>query len=581
MFFVNNADAQYMKKLLDIEQKIKADQYEAAQKKLKAIDTTLLSKANHAFYNRLSGDCYEAAGEDVIAFKLFLSAKKKYIAADSLDAAMDLNLDIAYLLIAQENINGNEHKYLNETVTYLPKTKNLQLKANTYFTLGMVYYLEGKNDESLHYYREAKKLNKSIGNKTLEISINNNIAVLFNEGLSLPDSALVYLDYNYEKISKTGNINDLSSLYLNQAISYMFKKDHKKSIEILKIADKLPLNFGLAKNKTIIYDLLELNYEKLNDYKNAHKYLLLNKQYTDSLNLQEQNIAITEIQTRNQTKEKELENSVLKGNLKIQQILLYASIALLIILVFIGFLIVKNSRRKEKIALQNKLIEQQKFEKALKDYELSSIDIMLEGQEKERQRIANDLHDNLGSMLATLKLNFENLRLRKNELWDEENKLYDRTDELIEEAYQKVRRLAHAKNAGVFASEGLIPAIKKLADKISIPGKLNFQVIAFGFTGRLDNTLEIAVFRIVQELSTNIIKHSKATEATIHLTHHDDNSINIIIEDNGVGFNPGTVNYADGMGLATIRKKTIQLGGNFSIDATPGKGTTIIIDLPV
>jgi signal transduction histidine kinase len=182
-------------------------------------------------------------------------------------------------------------------------------------------------------------------------------------------------------------------------------------------------------------------------------------------------------------------------------------------------------------------------------------------------------------MLATLKLNFENLKLRKNET-SEDNKLYDKTDELIDEAYQKVRRLAHAKNAGVFANESLIPAIKKLANKISIPGKLQIEVIPFGFSDRLDNTLEFTIFRSIQELATNIIKHSKATEATIHLTNHVDN-INIIIEDNGVGMGTGAAAFADGMGLDNIRKKVEQLDGNFTIDSTKGRGTTIIIDLPL
>ncbi len=323
-----------------------------------------------------------------------------------------------------------------------------------------------------------------------------------------------------------------------------------------------------------------MNYDSIGDYKNAYRYLMLNKKYADSINIKEQNIAINDLDTKYKTKEKELENTLLKSEVKTSRILIYSIAVILLAILVIAFLMIKNSRRREKISLQEKQIEQQKFEKTLKDYELNSIDMMLEGQEKERQRIANDLHDNLGSMLATLKLNFENLKLRKIELREEENKLYERTDELIEEAYQKVRRIAHAKNAGVFASEGLIPAIKKLAEKISIPGKLQLQVIAFGFKERMENTLEIAIFRTVQELSTNIIKHSQATEATIHMTDHDDN-INIIIEDNGVGFDSSKINTADGMGLANIKKKIAQLGGTLEIDSTPGKGTTIIIDIPV
>jgi hypothetical protein len=120
----------------------------------------------------------------------------------------------------------------------------------------------------------------------------------------------------------------------------------------------------------------------------------------------------------------------------------------------------------------------------------------------------------------------------------------------------------------------------KLAEKISIPDKLQIDCVVFGFEDRIENNLEIAVFRMIQELATNIIKHAGATEATIHLTNHD-NNINIIVEDNGTGFNTGSIDGAGGMGLSSITKKTEQLGGALTIDTTPGRGTTIIIDIPV
>ena len=125
----------------------------------------------------------------------------------------------------------------------------------------------------------------------------------------------------------------------------------------------------------------------------------------------------------------------------------------------------------------------------------------------------------------------------------------------------------------------MIPALEKLTEKISIPGKLELQFIPYGFSQRLDNQLEIAIFRTIQELSTNIIKHSQASEATVQLTHHED-CINIIIEDDGGGFAPEKVT-SDGMGLDSIKKKITQLNGTLEVDSTPGKGTTIIIDLPV
>jgi len=98
---------------------------------------------------------------------------------------------------------------------------------------------------------------------------------------------------------------------------------------------------------------------------------------------------------------------------------------------------------------------------------------------------------------------------------------------------------------------------------------------------RLENQKEIMLFRIIQELGTNIIKHSEATEVNIYLTQHNHTDINIIIEDNGKGFDPKKIKYNDGIGLKTIEKKVEQMDGTFTIDSVINKGTTIIIDLPL
>ncbi|TRW23080.1 hypothetical protein FMM05_15415 [Flavobacterium zepuense] len=580
LLFSSNAFCQYSPKLLEIKKGYRETNGSAATcSKINALKEEEFKGADHAFYLYLSAKCLENVNKMEAALDNYIRAKQEYIAIDSMQSSINMSMSISSLLASQDQNLNTHKKYDDEVLAYVQTSKDIKFNARCYSHLAMVNFENEEISTAIKYYKKALAIHKKVKDKLEETNISNNIAVLYSENLDMPDSALYYLNKNLPELKNRNEPLALYYNYSNQAAAYFRKGQYQKSIDILNYAEKLPVD-PIMKINFLNSDLMTANYEALHDYKNAYKYLSLTKKITDSINITQQNIALNEIQTKYETTEKDLENTVLKNNLKVQAILIYSFVALLIIAVFVGFLIVKNARKREKISEQDKLIEQQKFDKALKDYELSSIDIMLEGQEKERQRIANDLHDNLGSMLATLKLNFENLRLRKDELRNEENKLYDRTDELIEEAYQKVRRIAHAKNAGVFASEGLIPAITKLAEKISIPGKLSLQVIPFGFKDRLDNTIEISIFRVVQELATNIIKHSHATEATIHLTHHDDN-INIIIEDNGVGFDQKTLSGADGMGLTSIRKKVTQLGGTFTIDATPGKGTTIIIDLPV
>jgi len=580
LLFISEAYSQYDIKLLRVEKDIENLDIEKARNYLSKTDTTKLTLINKALYNYLYARAYEQ-DEQNTALSYYITAKKLFILEDSIEKAMDINLDVAYMIDSQENNTTEYWHYIDEYINYWNKRENPVKLARGYGYVALFNQRAGNFKQSLSYYKKALATLKGGHDDKLQESLTNNLANLYMGALKQSDSGLYYLKKNAITIKKNGNDPyDLYYNYLNQAGAYYHLKQHGKAIKFLLKTDSLQLKNDPIKYKEALYGALHVNYAGLKNYELAYKYLHLEQKLADSIKVTEQNIAISDIQTKYRAKEKEWENSVLKNNIKFNRIVLYTFIGLFLACLVIGILIIMNSRRKEKIALQEKLIEEQRYEKALKDYELSSIDNMLAGQEKERQRIANDLHDNLGSMLATLKLNFENLRTRKSNTGQEDTTLYEKTDALIDEAYQKVRRLAHAKNAGVFANEGLIPAIKKLAGKISIPGKLQINVVPFGCTERLDNTLEIFIFRIIQELATNIIKHSGAKEATLHLTQHEDN-INIIFEDDGVGMDPSKLNIADGMGLHSITKKTEQLDGTLTIDSYPGRGTTIIIDLPI
>ena len=184
-------------------------------------------------------------------------------------------------------------------------------------------------------------------------------------------------------------------------------------------------------------------------------------------------------------------------------------------------------------------------------------------------------------MLATLKLNFENLKRHDTDSDNKEAKLFEKTDSLIDEAYQKVRNISHLKNLGVIGSEGLVVAVKKMAEKMSVLNKLQINVIPHGLNERLENTLEVTLFRIIQELCTNIIKHSEATEVNINLTQYENNELNIIVEDNGKGFDSKNIVATSGIGLKNIEKKIEQMNGTFTIDSNISVGTSIIIDLPI
>jgi hypothetical protein len=194
--------------------------------------------------------------------------------------------------------------------------------------------------------------------------------------------------------------------------------------------------------------------------------------------------------------------------------------------------------------------------------------------------MASDLHDSVGATLSAAKLQFNYLIDKKGDIEDT-NELTKKISALLEDAYVEVRSMAHLKNSGVMAKNGLLPAIKKLAKNASDNDNFQIEVHSYGLDQRLDNSLEIAIFRIIQELVTNIIKHAEASEANIHITNHED-SLNIMVEDNGKGFNPNQITKTNkGMGISSIGKRIEHLNGTMTIESEINKGTTVIIDIPL
>ncbi|WP_165689762.1 sensor histidine kinase [[Flexibacter] sp. ATCC 35103] len=571
------------KVLSSIENSIAEGKSKEALKQLSLLSTTAFSPEDLGYYYFLTAKSYSKENNDVKAIENYLIAKKQYLKANVVEKAMEINLNIASLLVSYKDNTQKHQFYLKEYMDYAFSTKDNAKILKGYVQLASLKINSKEAKESLYYFRKAIVLNHKVKDKKLESKIYNNLAVLFSDVLYKPDSSLYYLrkDNLLLHQEKTLNPNYICYNLMNQASNYSQLHQYEKAIDLLLQADKIKLIEYNKVNKENINNFLYLNYKDAQNLNKALYHLEISNKYHDSLNTEQQNIAINNFDTKYKTKEKELENLELKTNIKKNKVVLYLMISVLIIVLVISILVYKNIAKKKKIAEQEKLIEIQKTEKILKDQELNDIDLMLESQEKERQNIANELHDNLGSMLATLKLNFQNLK-RHNEIANQqENQLYDKTDALLEEAYQKVRNIAHLKNLGIIGSEGLLVAVNKMAEKMSVLEHLTINVIPFELTERLENTIEVALFRMIQELCTNIIKHSEATEVNIYLTQGTSKEINIIIEDNGKGFDPKMVVSKSGIGLKNMEKKVEQMGGTFTIDSILTKGTTIIIDLPL
>jgi signal transduction histidine kinase len=373
------------------------------------------------------------------------------------------------------------------------------------------------------------------------------------------------LDTNIQRKKYATTFWQLSSIYY-------LKKESDSALFYLKKSMKLSSD---ARDNYYDERLASWIYNQMGNSDSAYYYLEKSIESEYKWEAKKNSLESGLLAVENETEKLKLDNLISENKrIKNRNWLIAASLALLFG-TGIAILLQKNTTKKRQLAEQEAVLKQQRVENLLKEQELVSIDAMIAGQEKERQKVAGELHDDLGSLMATIKLHFDNAKVGKKD------PALQNAQKLLEEAYQKIRGMAHSKNSGVMSDQGLLSAIQKMAKTITETDALEVTVEDFGLGERLENSLELSIFRMVQELVANAIKHAEASKVNIQLTQHEDN-LNIIVEDNGKGFDRSQLDTPkSGMGLTNIEKRVEHLEGNFTVDSILGKGTSILIDIPV
>lgn len=229
---------------------------------------------------------------------------------------------------------------------------------------------------------------------------------------------------------------------------------------------------------------------------------------------------------------------------------------------------------------QRKLIkrklEYQKIEDLLKKQELQSAYVLIEGQETERKRIAQDLHDSLGSILVTLNMYADTL-LNK-EANKEVKQLAGKISDITKQATEETRRISHNLDTGILTHFGLEAAINDLVNAITEAKSIKI-ISHVHLPDIVNKKIIINVYRIIQELINNTLKHANATKIHIELSQISYEYISLIYDDNGIGFDATT--KANGMGLTNIASRLDTVGGAIEIDSRIDKGSSFIIEIPI
>jgi len=545
---------------------------------LNKIDTTKISAYDKATWLYYNADYNFRLDNHHFAFKNITLSKNIFDKLNKKEDVIDCNILLLAILSHQNNLKINTDQILNELEKYLKTSKNLDKNIKIYNRIATNFYKINDGNNAIKYFNKMIPLGMQLKDTATTGQVYTNIGVVYDNILKNTDSSLYYYKKATPFLIKYQDNQSLSYNYNNQGNTYKNLKKYDSAILYYDKSRAIPLKKFIAKSNVLYYENLSEAYNLKKDYYNESIYLNKLIVLKDSINDIKQNIEITGIKEKYDNEKLRADNLQIEADKTRNKNLLIISLLLLLFGSITSFLVHKNNKKKRKIIQTEKLFEQQKVSNLLKEQELIAIDAMIAGQEKERQLIASDLHDDLGALMATLQFNFENLQKHKNSA-DSET-LFTQTKLLIKEAYQKIRRIANVKDSGVFAKQGLLKAIINNANKISKLNKINIEVRSHGLKNRLENSLELTIFRIVQELITNVIKHAKATEVIIHFTNHKD-SLNIMVEDNGKGFDINNISKSDGMGIQSIEKRIESIEGTIVIESFINKGTTIIIDIPL
>ena len=459
--------------------------------------------------------------------------------------------------------------------------------------IGNIHFSLKDYATALKYYNHCKQLNEKVASKKIESSVLINIGITlikfkrYEEALARFNASLNIDDGYDDKIAYVNN--EIAKLYLLQ----------NNAIEALKyatIARTSVLNVYAQMNLEISKTLSEI-YEQLGNESMAYKYY---KEYV--------NIRLSEDSTKNSQLMRlvQLDYESEKNNKKLAQLNLRVQerenrtklmsiglgALLLIIFIFLGY--------SRSLAYKNKQIESQKndiqklnaslevkvaertSELTIANEELTQKnkqirEALLKGQTMERERVASELHDNIGGTLTALKWRFE--ALDKESLSESEQLIYDGILKNMHKAYGEVRLISHNMLPAEFEENGLVGALEKFVTDLNTGAtKTNFLFDKTQLHKPIRQEVALEIYICCFEIINNIIKHAGATEVLLEISEKQNGDLEMHISDNGKGFDP--VLYNNGKGLKNIMHRVDKVKGKLTINSKINTGSMFNIRVP-
>ena len=369
--------------------------------------------------------------------------------------------------------------------------------------------------------------------------------------------------------------------------------EYTKARKVLLLAFPAAVAGNYAKEKMGILEELATVEEKTNYPAEAYKYLKQAVTLRDSVNLDNSKKAVAEIENKYQASQKEKAIIQLQKDKEVQVLSLsqkslsikqkstlnYFLTGFLAALMIVGFLVYRNLRHRQQLARQHDELQQQLIRELEKDKQLVAVDSLLKGQEEERSRLAKDLHDGLGGLLSGVKFSLSNMK--DNLIITPDNMaVFERSLDMLDTSIKELRRVAHNMMPEMLTKFGLDEAVKEYCNTVNGTKLVSVKYQSLGMESRPDKAVEIIIYRIIQELLNNILKHAAATETFVQMIR-EESRLNVVVEDNGKGFDASLPENNKGAGWVNIRSRVEYLKGQLDVHSEPGKGTLVNMEFNV
>jgi signal transduction histidine kinase len=556
---------------------------------LKSKDTSTIneSKFQIAETVMVKGTIYSAMGKSEDALNKYMQSLQLF---DSIShplksnkmATVYNNIATVFFLLEQYE-KGLEYDV--KSIAYHIEAGNDEMLAYAYTYVASDFMRLKQFDSAKKYFDEAAPVVKNLNKASINIEYYGKIGEMY---WWKKDWAATkkYYTIAYENAAKINNVYSIAEYLWGIATCLHNQENYTEADKYLKQSKLVVEKNNLQGSQREMYGMFAQNYYKLKEYKLAYDFLSYYNYLKDSVANEDLKHKLAETDEKYQTQQRRQTILQLEKDKKIQALTIrqkstlnYILIASVITLLIVGFLFYRYLRNRQKLARQREALQSQQIRELEKDRQLVAVDSMLKGQEEERSRLAKDLHDGLGGLLSGVKFSLSNMK--ENLIITPDNMaVFERSLDMLDTSIQELRRVAHNMMPEMLIKFGLDEALKEYCSRVDSTKLVSVHYQSHGLETRIEKSSEIIIYRIVQELLNNILKHSGATEAFVQLVK-EDNRLNVVVEDNGKGFDTAILETSKGVGWSSIRSRVEYLKGHVEVNSNRDKGTLVNIEFNV